>query len=189
MSDFEIVSKDAEVDTCYGLETFYVTKEEIAAILSGKKLYSTVNCGEYAITIEIAESEDKDEIKSKLLKEIWNDIDLGEKYAFIVEENEGLQKIISSIMDKGKSEVKDGKRLKVVMVICPNRDAVYEWERLLKTYPDMWTNVKRNHLSMTNMITGTTYIFRSETESQRVLLGFHGDVISIDEFRHSWSVL
>ena len=58
MSDFEIVSKDAEVDTCYGIENFYITKEEIAALLSGKKLYSTVNCGEYAITIEMAESEE-----------------------------------------------------------------------------------------------------------------------------------
>lgn len=53
--DFEIVSKDAEVNTCYGLETFYITKEEIDALLSGKKLYSTVNCGEYAITIEYNE--------------------------------------------------------------------------------------------------------------------------------------
>lgn len=59
MNDFEIISKDAEVNTCYGLETFYITKEEITALLSGKKLYSTVNCGEYAITIEMAESEDK----------------------------------------------------------------------------------------------------------------------------------
>ena len=57
MSDFEIVSKDAEVDVCYGLEKFYITIEEITALLSGKKLYSTVNLGEYAITIEM---EDKD---------------------------------------------------------------------------------------------------------------------------------
>ena len=57
MSDFEIVSKDAEIDTCYGLEDFFITKEEITALLSGKKLYSTVNCGEYAISIEMAESE------------------------------------------------------------------------------------------------------------------------------------
>lgn len=58
MNDFEIVSKDAEIDECYGLETFYITKEEIAALLSGKKLYSTINCDEYAITIEMTESED-----------------------------------------------------------------------------------------------------------------------------------
>lgn len=58
--DFEIVSKDAEIDMCYGLEEFYITKEDIAALISGKKLYSTVNCGEYAITIEMAESEDEE---------------------------------------------------------------------------------------------------------------------------------
>lgn len=56
-SDFDIVSKDEEIDTCYGLETFYITKEEITALLSGKKLYSTVNAGEYAITIEIVEND------------------------------------------------------------------------------------------------------------------------------------
>lgn len=58
MSDFTIVSKKANVDPCYGLEAFYITKEEIDALLSGKKLYSTINCDEYAITIEMeAENE------------------------------------------------------------------------------------------------------------------------------------
>ena len=56
-SDFEIVNKNAKVDHCYGLENFNITKEDIAALLSGKKLYSTVNDDEYAITIEMAESE------------------------------------------------------------------------------------------------------------------------------------
>lgn len=56
-SDFDVVSKDAEVNTCYGIDNFYITKEEIASLLSGKKLYSTVNGGEYAITIEMEESE------------------------------------------------------------------------------------------------------------------------------------
>lgn len=57
MSDFEIVNKNAKVDPCYGLEEFRITKEDIAALLSGKKLYSTVNCDEYAIIIEMVESE------------------------------------------------------------------------------------------------------------------------------------
>lgn len=60
MSDFETVSKDAKIDTCYGLDVFHITKEDITALLSGKKLYSTVNCGEYAITIEMAESEEEE---------------------------------------------------------------------------------------------------------------------------------
>ena len=58
MSDFEIVSKDAEIDPCYGLYDFCVTKDEITALMCGKKLYSIVNCGEYAITIELTESEE-----------------------------------------------------------------------------------------------------------------------------------
>ncbi len=57
MSDFRIVSKKQKVDPCCGLYDLYITKEEIAALLSGKKLYSTVSDDEYAITIEM---EDKD---------------------------------------------------------------------------------------------------------------------------------
>lgn len=57
MSNFEIVSKKKKVDPCYGLEEFYITREEINALLSGKKLYSTVNDGEYAITIEMEETD------------------------------------------------------------------------------------------------------------------------------------
>jgi len=57
MSDFEIVSKNKKVDPCYGLETLHITKEEIEALLSGKKLYSTVNDGEYAITIAMKKKE------------------------------------------------------------------------------------------------------------------------------------
>lgn len=53
-SDFEILDKNAKVDVCYGLETFCITKDDIAALLSGKKLYATINCDEYAITIKMA---------------------------------------------------------------------------------------------------------------------------------------
>lgn len=56
MSDFTILSKNKKVDECYGLEAFYITKEEIDALLSGKKLYSIVNDGEYAITIQMRKS-------------------------------------------------------------------------------------------------------------------------------------
>lgn len=38
MGNFEIVDKKAEVDECYSLEVFYITKEEINALLSGKKI-------------------------------------------------------------------------------------------------------------------------------------------------------
>lgn len=53
MGDFKIITKEAKVDNCYGLEDFHITKEEIDALIAGKKLYSTINYGEYAITIEM----------------------------------------------------------------------------------------------------------------------------------------
>ena len=58
MSSFQIVGKKQEVDQCYGLYEFYITKEEIAALLAGKKLYSTVSYDEYAITIEMEAGND-----------------------------------------------------------------------------------------------------------------------------------
>lgn len=51
MSDFEIYSKNKKVDPCYGLDDFSISKEDIEALLNGKKLYAQVNDGEYAITI------------------------------------------------------------------------------------------------------------------------------------------
>ena len=57
MSDFEIKNKNAKVCPCYGLEEYRITKKDIAALLSGKKLYTTIQADEYAITIEMAENE------------------------------------------------------------------------------------------------------------------------------------
>lgn len=59
MSYFAIKNKNARVDPCYGLEDFRITKKDIAALLSGKKLYTTIQDGEYAITIEMVESEEE----------------------------------------------------------------------------------------------------------------------------------
>jgi hypothetical protein len=61
MSDFVIKKKNAKVDPCYGLDKLFITKEDIAALLLGKKLYSTINADEYAITIEMEESEEEKE--------------------------------------------------------------------------------------------------------------------------------
>ena len=58
MSDFEIKNKNAKVCPCYGLEEYKITKKDIAALLSGKKLYTTIQADEYAITIEMAENEE-----------------------------------------------------------------------------------------------------------------------------------
>lgn len=57
MENLEIVNKDDEVDMIYGMECFYVTMEEIAAILSGKKLYGIV-ADEYTITLEMLEGDE-----------------------------------------------------------------------------------------------------------------------------------
>lgn len=51
MSDFEIYSKRKKVDPCYGLDEFRINKKDIEALLDGKKLYTQVQDGEYAITI------------------------------------------------------------------------------------------------------------------------------------------
>lgn len=51
MSDFEIYSKRKKVDPCYGLEALRVSREDIEALFYGKKLYTQINDGEYAITI------------------------------------------------------------------------------------------------------------------------------------------
>lgn len=57
MSSFRIVGKKQEVDPCYGLYDLYIDRDDIEALLSGKKLYSTISFDEYAITIEM-ENED-----------------------------------------------------------------------------------------------------------------------------------
>lgn len=49
----EIYNKNDEVDPCYGLEELYLTKNDIEALKEGKMLYTTINDGEYAITIEM----------------------------------------------------------------------------------------------------------------------------------------
>lgn len=54
MSDFEIKDKRNKIDECYGLEELSITEEEIKALQRGKKLYTQIMGGEYAITIELA---------------------------------------------------------------------------------------------------------------------------------------
>lgn len=71
--------------------------------------------------------------------------------------------------------------MKTEIVLCPTlRRAFYEWHRLADTYPDMWTDICRNPMSLTS-IYGVKYIFRSDNEPDK-LYGFHGDVIVVDEF-------
>lgn len=44
-----------DVDPCYGLEQYEISKRDILALLSGDKLYAQVNEGEYAILISLEE--------------------------------------------------------------------------------------------------------------------------------------
>lgn len=62
MSDrerFIVINKCAEVDPCYGLYEFELSQKDIEALSAGKKLYGTVSCDEYAITIQMEEAADE----------------------------------------------------------------------------------------------------------------------------------
>lgn len=70
---------------------------------------------------------------------------------------------------------------KKVMVMCPTlRYATQEWERLRKL-SGLWIESTRHPLTITSY-TGTKYYFVSETEGSRRSRGFHGEIVSIDEF-------
>ena len=59
--EFETLDKDTkeeDINWLYGGQQYYITKEQIEALLKGKKLYATINY-EYAFTIEIKEVEDE----------------------------------------------------------------------------------------------------------------------------------
>ena len=51
MSDFIAYSENKKVDPCYGLEDFYLTDGDIENLKKGKKLYTTINYGEYAMVL------------------------------------------------------------------------------------------------------------------------------------------
>lgn len=50
---------DDECPPCYGITEFDISIKDIAALLSGKKLYGTVNDNEYAFVIRFKHEEDK----------------------------------------------------------------------------------------------------------------------------------
>ena len=70
---------------------------------------------------------------------------------------------------------------KEVMVMCPTLwRATQEWEKL-RRLPGLWVKSTKYPLTLTSF-TGTKYCFASETEGSRRSRGFHGEIISIDEF-------
>ena len=56
MSDFEHYDMHEKTDPCYGLERFEITENDIKHLKNGGKLYTTVNCDEYAIEIVLKEA-------------------------------------------------------------------------------------------------------------------------------------
>lgn len=61
MSDFEILEKDTKkenINWMWGGWEYTITKEDIEALLEGKKLYAIIG-DEYAITIELGVKENE----------------------------------------------------------------------------------------------------------------------------------
>ena len=50
-SDFEIYNENEDTNPCYGMEKFFMSDNDLKALLNGKKLYALINDGEYAIEI------------------------------------------------------------------------------------------------------------------------------------------
>ena len=61
-SNFEIIENtynaQDEYGHCYGSETYNISKEDIEALLNGKQLATTINCGEYSIFIKLSSKEE-----------------------------------------------------------------------------------------------------------------------------------
>lgn len=72
--------------------------------------------------------------------------------------------------------------MKDTIIMLPTlRQATYYFERFCIIYRDMIIKASKAQLKI-KLSTGTTIYFRAETEGQRVLRGFHGEICSIDEF-------
>lgn len=71
---------------------------------------------------------------------------------------------------------------KTIVIMSPtvNR-AVYEWKTFLSKWSTIIKKANRNSLCI-ELLSGHKIYFKSETEGQRVLLGFNADIVSIDEF-------
>lgn len=70
--------------------------------------------------------------------------------------------------------------MKDIIVTYPTvKRARYEFDRFCHLYDSIITSKK---LYETTLANGQKIMFRGETEGQRVLLGTHANVITIDEF-------
>ena len=70
--------------------------------------------------------------------------------------------------------------MKDIIVMCPTvKRARYEFDRFCNFYDSI---IQTRKLYEAKLINGLKIIFRGETEGQRVLLGTHADIVTIDEF-------
>ena len=71
---------------------------------------------------------------------------------------------------------------KTIVIMSPtvNR-AVYEWKAFLSRWSMIIKKANRTNLYI-ELLNGQKIYFKGETEGQRVLLGLHADIISVDEF-------
>ena len=67
-----------------------------------------------------------------------------------------------------------------VIVFPTYRHALYEWCRLRDKYPDCWTAISKNPMSLTSKM-GVKYLFIPDNQPDR-LRGIHSDIIHFDEF-------
>lgn len=67
-----------------------------------------------------------------------------------------------------------------VIVFPTYRHALYEWHRLIDKYPDCWTAISKNPMSLTSKM-GVKYLFIPDNQPDR-LRGICADIIHFDEF-------
>ena len=70
--------------------------------------------------------------------------------------------------------------MKNIIVMCPTvKRANYEFRSFCEKWIEIIDKVKSYEVTL---IDGRKIMFRGETEGQKVIRGFHGDIISISEF-------
>lgn len=70
---------------------------------------------------------------------------------------------------------------KIVIMTPTVQRATYEWKKFLSRWSTIIKKANRTSLSI-ELLSGHELYFKGETEGQRALLGFHADIVSIDEF-------
>ena len=72
--------------------------------------------------------------------------------------------------------------MKDTIVMCSTLErATREWDHFCYVYRSVIQRANRNQLKIV-LLRGATLYFRAETQDQRAVRGFHGDICSIDDF-------